>query len=675
MKLIGLTGKTLIERSYNMAKTKKSAAMTAAPVGDLAPYYFHQGTNYRAYEYLGCHAERDNGKYVYTFRVWAPNAASVEVVGDFNGWSADAPMVRVTDMGIWAYTLISDKDLEGYNYKYRITGDNGVHLKADPYARYSETLKKTSSKIYSDRPFDWTDSRWLEHRMKTVTGRGKKTETPEFFSAPMNIYEVHLGSWRTRDGQTTKEGENYLNYREIADELAPYAKQMGYTHVELLPIAEHPFDGSWGYQVCGHYSPTSRFGTPDDLKYFVNKLHSVGLGVILDWVPAHFPKDEHGLYEFDGRPLYEYQGHDRMEHKIWGTRFFDVARNEVQSFLVSNALYWLREFHIDGLRVDAVASMLYLDFDRDPGEWAPNEHGDNKNLEAIAFFKKLNTVLFAEFPDALMIAEESTAWPMITKPVSEGGLGFNFKWNMGWANDTFDYIMTDPVFRKHHHEKLTFPMMYSFSENYILPVSHDEVVHGKLSLLDKSFGDYNMKFAGTRLFMAYQMTYPGKKLMFMGSEYGPFREWDFENQLEWFMLDYDMHKKTQLYSASLNRFYLEEPALWERDFSWEGFEWIYPDMKELNIIAYRRYDIKGNELVAVLNFAPVDRENFVLHGMRHARYTEVFSSDSTEFGGSGRLNPGALDTSVSEDGDRSLKITLPGLSAVILKPKTPACRH
>ncbi len=637
-----------------------------------AAYYFHQGTNFYAYDYLGCHRSMADGAYLYTFRVWAPNAEYIELVGDFNNWQSGCFMQKVTEMGVYEYVLSSDVPIEGSNYKYRITGKNGVHLKADPYARASETLKGTASKIYTEQPFDWTDELWLKKRLKDVTGKGKRK--PEFFEAPMNIYEVHLGSWMTKDGLTTREGENYLNYRTIADELAPYVKQMGYTHVELLPIAEHPFDGSWGYQVCGYYSPTARFGTPDDFRYFVNKLHSVGVGVILDWVPAHFPKDEHGLYEFDGQPLYEYQGYDRMEHKIWGTRFFDVARNEVECFLISNALYFLREFHIDGLRVDAVASMLYLDFDRDPGEWIPNEHGENKNLEAVAFFKKLNTAVFAEFPDALMIAEESTDWPMITKPVHEGGLGFNFKWNMGWANDTFDYIMTDPVFRKYKHERLTFPMMYSLNENYILPVSHDEVVHGKLSLLDKNFGDYETKFAGFRTFLLYHMTHPGKKLMFMGSEYAPFREWDYENQLEWFMTDYDMHRKSRLYTAALNRFYLEEGALWERDFSWDGFEWIYPDMSDLNIIAYRRLDKKGNELVTVLNFAPVLREGFTLINMRHARYFEVFSSDDAEYGGSGRRNTGALDTVKAFDGTRELKITLPPMSGIILKPQAAVAR-
>ena len=645
-----------------MAKSEATGAKN-----ELAPFFFHQGTNFRAYEYLGCHCETSDGEYVYTFRVWAPNAEAVELVGDFNNWEPSSPMVRITDMGVWEYTLRSAASLDGGNYKYRITGKNGVHLKADPYARYSQTLKGTASRIYEEKPFDWTDALWLKRRKKTVTGGGA------FFASPMNIYEIHLGSWKTRGGKTTKDGENYLNYREIADELAPYLKEMGYTHAELLPIAEHPFDGSWGYQVCGYYSPSARFGTPEDFRYFVNKLHSVGIGVILDWVPAHFPKDEHGLYNFDGQPLYEYQGVDRMEHRGWGTRFFDVARNEVECFLISNALYWFREFHIDGLRVDAVASMLYLDFDREPGQWIPNEYGENKNLEAIAFFRKLNTVIFSEFPDILMIAEESTAWPMVTKPTYDGGLGFNFKWNLGWANDTFDYVSTDPIFRKYHHDKLTFPMMYSLSENYILPVSHDEVVHGKKSLLDKMFGDYGMKFAGMRVFLAYQMTHPGKKLTFMGCEYAPFREWDYENELEWFMLDYEAHSKMKAYTAALNNFYLSESALWELDFSWRGFEWIYPDMNELNVIAYRRRDIKGNELIVLLNFSPVDREGFTLVNLNHVRYTEVFNSDDTRFGGMGRLNGGVLETSEIIEGTREVKVTLPGLSAVILKPM-PAVR-
>lgn len=634
---------------------------------DLASYYFHQGTNFMAYEYLGCHLKIENGKYIYTFRTWAPKADSIEVVGDFNGWNAEGPMTRITDMGVWEYVFESDSSLDSDNYKFRVISKNGVHLKADPYAFYSETLSGTASKIHDPKPFKWGDSAWSTHRRKIMNGGERRDGSREFYSAPLNIYEVHLASWRTRDGKSTENGENYLNYREIADELSEYVKQMGYTHVELMPVMEHPFDGSWGYQVCGYYAPTSRFGTPEDFKYFVDKMHRSGVGVILDWVPAHFPKDEHGLYEFDGYPLYEYQGKDRMEQPVWGTRFFDVGRSEVECFLISNALYWFREFHVDGLRVDAVASMLYLDYDRKPGEWNPNINGGNENLEAIAFFRKLNTAIFSEFPDVLMIAEESTAWPMVSRPVSMGGLGFNFKWNMGWANDSFDYVQTDPLFRRYKHNQLTFPMMYAMSENFILPVSHDEVVHGKRSLIDKMFGEYENKFSTARLFFTFQMFHAGKKLMFMGCEFGQFREWDYNNQLEWFMLDFDMHRKLRDFVSVLNRYYLEHSELWELDFSWDGFEWIYTEMRDDNIIAFRRRNLKGDELIAVLNFAPVRHEKFTVKKLSHAAYTEDLNTDAVRFGGSGITNEGILETAECECG-RSLEIDLPGLSAVILKP-------
>ena len=450
---------------------------------DGAIFLFHQGTNFRAYEYMGCHPL---GKDRIVFRTWAPKADSIDLVSDFTGWDEGIPFEKVSENGIWhAIVDIPYSELVGKFYKFRVTGGGVTRYKSDPYAFESQTLEKTASIVAKPSDFAWNDSNWLKHR-KSIFAGGR-----HFYSAPMNIYEMHLGSWRTRDGADNSDGKHYLNYREIADLLVPYVKHLGYTHIELMPIAEYPFDGSWGYQVCGYYAPTSRFGTPDDFRYFVNTLHAAGIGVILDWVPAHFPKDEHGLFEFDGHPLYEYTGKDRMEHKGWGTRCFDVGRPEVQSFLVSNALYWLREFHLDGLRIDAVASMLYLDYDRKPGEWIPNAYGENKNLEAISFFRKLNTAIFGEFGDVLMIAEESTAWPMVTGPVDKGGLGFNFKWNMGWSNDMFDYVARDPLFRRYDHEKLTFPLMYAFSENYILPVSHDEVVHGKKSLLDKMFGEYD----------------------------------------------------------------------------------------------------------------------------------------------------------------------------------------
>lgn len=631
--------------------------------GELAPYFFCQGTNFRSYEWLGCHSEKTDDGFEYTFRVWAPKAEKVFVAGDFNSWDESLPMEKDAESGVWTATLISAKNLEENRYKYKVVSKTRTAMKADPYATYSETLAKTASIIHTVKA-KWSDSKWL-------SARGKAFEGKHFYSAPMNIYEMHLGSWKTRDGKSNVDGEHYLNYREIADELVPYALDMGYTHVELMPITEHPFDGSWGYQVGGYYAPTSRFGTPEDFIYFVNKLHKAGIGVILDWVPAHFPKDEHGLFEFDGYPLYEYQGKDRMEHKSWGTRCFDVGRPEVQSFLISNALFWMRNYHIDGLRIDAVASMLYLDYDRAPGEWIPNVDGGNHNYEAMAFFKKLNTAVFAEFPYALMIAEESTAWPMVTKPVSDGGLGFNFKWNMGWANDMFEYISTDPFFRKYVHNKLTFPLMYAFSENYILPVSHDEVVHGKKSLLDKMFGSYDDKFACMRAFLMYMMTLPGKKLMFMGCEYAPFREWDYKNQLEWFMLDYPRHSQMKDYVRALNHFYLEHSPLWEIDDSWDGFEWIDPDRCEDNTLSYIRKSADGEELIILLNFAPCRRDGYKLRVKSKGSYVALINSDDAGYGGGGS-KLGTMKSKAHREGKKwvhEISVDLPSYGALIIKKK------
>lgn len=643
----------------------------------LPIYLFHQGTNFRAYEYLGVHREDEDSRIKYRFRVWAPNAASVALCADFTDWDDGLCMKRLNKEGVWELCVESTVPLEGEFYKYRVVGKDGkAHMKADPYALESETLKKTASIIPHISEHKWKDTAWMKKRSATVCPkvRGFKPKVTHFYSAPLNIYEMHLGSWKTVDGASNEDGEHYLNYRDIADKLAPYLKKMSYTHIELLPIMEHPFDGSWGYQVCGYYAPTSRYGTPDDFRYFVEKMHENDIGVILDWVPAHFPKDEHGLYEFDGQPLYEYQGKDRQENRGWGTRCFDVGRPEVQSFLISNALYWMREFHADGLRVDAVASMLYLDYDREPGEWIPNRDGGNHNLEAIAFFKKLNSAIFAEFPDMLMIAEESTSWPMITKPVDKGGLGFNFKWNMGWANDMYDYIETDPIARKYKHNKLTFPLMYAFSENYILPVSHDEVVHGKKSLVDKCFGNYDEKFACMRTFIMYMMTLPGKKLMFMGTEYAQFREWDYENQLEWFMTDYPRHIEMQRYVAAINKFYLENSELWEIDDTWDGFEWIEADLAELNIIAYRRKNKKGHELITVLNFAPVEREHFNLTVPKLGRYEEVFTTDIYEFGGKNVQNTDGMRSRyiINDDGTKKtvIDIHLPALGGIILRKQS-----
>ncbi len=576
--------------------------MTEKQKNDLPAYLFHQGTNYSAHKFLGLTFTAHKA----VFRVWAPNADRVTLCGDFNGWDREShPMSISTAGGIWEIQIPRKEIAEGSKYKYAITKYGKTVLKADPYAFSSETLKQTASVVSKLPSYKWNDALWMSSRKKTMRVTDK-----EKFACPINIYEMHLGSWKTRNGMTTVDGDGYLNYREIADSLVPYVKEMGYTHVELMPITEFPYDGSWGYQVCSYFAPTSRFGSPEDFMYLVDKLHQNGIGIILDWVPAHFPKDEHGLYEFDGTRLYEYQGNDRIENAGWGTRYFDVGRNEVQCFLISSALFWLETYHVDGLRIDAVASMLYLDYDRRPGEWIPNCYGGRENLEAIAFFRKLNSTILSKHPDVMMVAEESTAWGGVTAPPDDGGLGFNFKWNMGWANDMFDYVQTDPFFRKYNHSKLNFSMMYAFSENFILPVSHDEVVHGKKSLIDKMYGSYEDKFKGVRLFLAHMIAHPGKKMLFMGSEYGQFREWDYENQLEWFMLDYETHRKLKNYTASINHFYLENDPLWQDDFSWDGFRWVLPNEASSNLLAYERYGKDGKRLLCLFNFSGADVNKF-----------------------------------------------------------------
>ena len=636
-------------------KQQKSTKKSAATTQELAPYLFHQGTNFYAYQYLGFHFEGER----VTFRTWAPNADRVSVCGDFNGWSPNAdPMTRVTEGGVWELILPSDRVSEGQCYKYCIRNGERELLKADPYGFSMQRPPETASLICNIEGYAWRDADWLAYRKKNFS-------RDKCLSQPINIYEMHLGSWkRHEDGR-------YYSYAETAGELAPYLKQMGYTHVELMPVSEHPFDGSWGYQVCGYYAPTSRFGGPQDFMAFVDAMHEAGIGVILDWVPAHFAKDAHGLYEFDGQPLYEYQGWDRIEHEGWGTRRFDVGREEVQSFLISNAIYWLKEYHVDALRVDALASMLYLDYDKRPGEWVPNVYGDNKCLEAIAFFQKMNAYLVANYPDVMTIAEESTSWANITG-FENGGLGFSYKWNMGWMNDTLSYVQEDPLWRSHHHEKMNFSILYSFSENYVLPISHDEVVHGKKSLLDRMAGDYETKFAGARTYLTYMMTHPGKKLLFMGSEIGMFREWDHDAELEWFLLDYDMHAKYQLFIARLNQFYLQNPELWEGDDDPASFVWIDADNREQSIFSYRRIAKNGDELLVYLNFLPVARENFLAAVPQKGTYEEVFNSDSTEFGGAGNTNTGILKSNscnLPRDYQHAVSITLPPMGAVVLKKK------
>ena len=608
-------------------------------------YLFGEGTNTRAYEFLGSHFE---GKKV-VFRTWAPNAESVSVVGDFNGWNADANRMENTN-GIW------ETEIEGLQsgayYKYSVKGHDGnICFKADPYAIHSQTAPETASILYKSPKFKWTDGEWL-----------KKRKEKNVFKSPVNIYEVHLGSWkRYQDG-------NPFSYLKLAEELSQYVADMGYTHIEIMPVAEYPFDGSWGYQQTGYYAPTSRYGTPDDFKTFVDTMHEKGIGVIMDWVPAHFPKDAHGLYQFDSTCTYEYSDELKNEHKNWGTRVFDFGRNEVRSFLISNAMYWLREYHIDGLRVDAVASMLYLDYDRK--EWRPNKDGGNINLEAVEFLQKLNTAVFSEFPDAIMAAEESTAFPLVTYPVDKGGLGFNFKWNMGWMNDTLSYVSTDPYFRSGIHNKLTFSLFYAFSENFILPISHDEVVHGKRSLLNKMPGDYEHMFAGLRAFLGYMLSHPGKKLNFMGSEFGQFIEWNYKNELDWILLSYESHVKLQDYVRNLNHFYKDNKPMWENDNSWEGFRWISADDYTQNILSYIRFDDAGDPIVCLVNFSPVQRENYRIGVPRARSYVEVFSSDEERFGGGGVTNGNVTCEKIpSHDSDYSISLTIPGNTALFLKPK------
>lgn len=616
---------------------------------NFASYLFHQGTNFEAHSYLGAH-KLESGEYV--FRVWAPNANAIFLVGDFNGWQDTHPMTKIgADFEI---VMPAGAVKSGDRYKYKIINGYKELYKADPYAFYAEKPPLTASVIFESE-FKWTDGGWMKRRQKEMSHGA-------FYSRPINVYEMHLGSWKQ------KEDGEFLSYKEIADELAPYVKQMGYTHVELMPVMEHPFGGSWGYQVSGYFAPTARYGTPDDLREFMNIMHNAGIGVILDWVPAHFPKDAHGLYEFDGQPLYEYQGADRMEHRTWGTRLFDLGREEIQSFLVSNASYWIEEFHADGLRVDAVAAMLYLDFDKLPHEWVPNVLGDNRNLEAIAFFRKLNSHITGKYGDVLMIAEESSAWANITT-LEDGGLGFSMKWNMGWMNDTLAYAECDPIYRKYKHDKLNFSLAYAFGEKYVLPISHDEVVHGKKSLIDKQSGDYWQKFASDRAMSVYMMTHPGKKLSFMGNEFAQFREWDFENELEWFMLEYEKHAKHQYFVAELNHFYLTHPELWEVDDSFDGFKWTDADNAEQSIISYRRISKKGKELVIVINFTPVAYEDFRTGVGIAGTYEEVFNSDAVAFGGSGVINSGRFKSEKIPVGQctDSIRVRIPPLGAAIFR--------
>ena len=614
-------------------------------------YLFNQGTYYHCYDLMGNHFTKQNGKSGSVFRVWAPNAKAVSVVGDFNSWSPSAhPMKRLNKGGVWEVFVENTKTYD--KYKYCITTKSGDNiLKADPYAFYQETNGKTASMVYDISGYKWQDKKYQQQKSKK-----------DIYSSPMNVYEVNFLSWKRHADYS------YYTYADLERELIPYVKEMGYTHIEIMPITEYPFDGSWGYQVTGYFAITSRLGTPQQFMSFVDACHKNNIGVILDWVPAHFPKDDFGLIEFDGSMLYENQGWDRIEHKSWGTRRFDYGRQEVQSFLISSAMMFFKEYHIDGLRVDAVASMLYLDYDKKEGEWLPNSKGGRENLEAVAFLQKLNSAVFKEFPNALMIAEESTSWPLVTKPTNVGGLGFNFKWNMGWMNDMFDYVQIDPFFRKGSHNKLTFSMFYAFSENFVLPISHDEVVHGKKSLIDKMYGDYNQKFDCYRAFLSYMMAHPGKKLTFMGVELAQFKEWDNSMGIDFCLMDFEKHRKTKQFVKELNNFYSSTPELFEEDFSWNGFEWIIPDDYHQNIVAFKRKDKKGSEIICVVNFSPEERHDYKI-GVPSGTYTQIFNSSLQKYGGGTLKKQTSIKTlkQPMHNQQECLKLNLAGYSAIFLK--------
>lgn len=611
-------------------------------------YLFQEGTDSHASAFLGSAVDEEGA----SFRVWAPNAVSVSVVGEFNDWDVEKnPMEKVGEF--WQARVEGAKQYD--NYKYAIRARDGQLLyKADPYAYHSETRPGTASKLYDITGYQWHDEAWLKQRKKHLV-----------YSSPLNIYEVDIGSWRRKaDG-------SYLTYRETADLLVPYAKSMGYTHVEFMPLTEYPLDASWGYQCTGYFAATSRYGTPHDLMYLIDQCHMAGLGVILDWVPAHFPKDPHGLVEFDGTRCYEGQDPKNSEHPEWGTRIFDYARGPVSSFLISSALFWLEQYHVDGLRVDAVASMLYLDYGKQGGQWTPNRHGGHENLDAVEFFARLNQAAFGFDESILMIAEESTAWPLVTKPPYMGGLGFNLKWNMGWMNDVLHYVKLDPYFRQFNHRDLTFPLMYAFSENFILPLSHDEVVHMKGSMYTKMPGGMDQKLAGLRLLYAYMLASPGKKLSFMGMEFGQEAEWDFTRSLDWDETNWHPEKKRlQGFFKAAGQFYLENSELWEIDFDWQGFTWISPDDNERNVAAFIRKNQAGESLICIFNFAAAGYENYLLGVDEPGKYKEVLNTDLKKYGGSGVRNL-SLTAKPEPCHSRpfSLSLQLAPLSAVFLRKR------
>jgi 1,4-alpha-glucan branching enzyme len=636
-----------------------SKAMTSLLSEDDV-FWFNEGTHLRLYEKLGAHPARQGGKSGVHFGVWAPNASAVSVIGDFNGWTRDAnPLQPRASSGVWEGFIEGLQP--GEVYKYHVESRHGGYRvdKADPFAFCAETPPKTASRVW-ELDYQWGDATWLAGR-----------PVRQSLASPIAIYEVHLGSWRHVTDAAAEGGERPMTYREIAQPLAEYVKWLGYTHVEFLPLMEHPFYGSWGYQTTGYFAPTSRYGTPQDLMYLIDYLHQEGIGVILDWVPSHFPDDQHGLGYFDGTHLYEHADPQKGFHPDWGSLIFNYGRNEVRSFLLSSAAFWLDKYHVDGLRVDAVASMLYLDYSRKAGEWQPNQYGGRENLEAIDFLRRLNADMYGAFDGILMIAEESTAWPMVSRPTYLGGLGFGLKWDMGWMHDTLQYMQREPIYRRYHHGELTFRSIYGYTENFVLPLSHDEVVHGKASILGKMAGDDWQKFANLRLLYGYMTAQPGKKLLFMGSEFGQWREWTHEESLEWHLTAFDRHSGIQRLLRDLNALYAAEKALYEGDCEGFGFQWLEANDSDRSALAFLR---RGNDpddvMMAVFNFTPVPRHNYRVGVPQPGRWAEVLNTDAEVYGGGGVGNLGGVETApVPYQGQQwSVMLTLPPLGAVFFRP-------
>ncbi|MGY6213697.1 1,4-alpha-glucan branching protein GlgB [Methylolobus aquaticus] len=623
-------------------------------LSDFDLYLFGEGRHWHIYRILGAHPHTIDGIPGTLFATWAPNAERVSVVGDFNEWDGRRHPMRIHgSSGVWELFIPELPSGTLYKFEIRNRQYGSILLKTDPYGQEFELRPNTASIVRSGEPYPWSDAAWIEARQGW-----------DWLHEPLSIYEVHLGSWRrTADGE-------FIGYRELAAQLVPYVKAQGFTHIELLPITEHPLDASWGYQTTGYFAPTRRFGNPDDFRYFVDYCHQHGVGVMLDWVPAHFPKDAHGLANFDGTALYEHADPRLGEHRDWGTLIYNYGRNEIRNFLIGSALFWLEEFHLDGLRVDAVASMLYLDYSRQPGDWIPNKYGGNENLEAIAFLRDLNTVTHQQHPGVLIMAEESTAWPQVTRPTWTGGLGFSMKWNMGWMHDSLVYMGKDPVHRHYHHDMLSFGLLYAFTENFILPFSHDEVVHGKRSLLHRMPGDEWQRFANLRALYTYMFTYPGKKLLFMGCEFGQGEEWNFDRELDWYVVDYPLHKGVQRLVADLNALYREDSALHYHDFEGQGFEWIDCHDATQSVLSYLRRN--GEEFtVTVLNLTPVPRYDYRIGVPLDGHYREVLNSDATVYGGSGTAN-GELEAETREWMGRpySIRLTLPPLAGIVIRPVT-----